>query len=222
MDGAISCDSSEWLVVATDFPKANQDLDPDPSRFKGNRLPVERVSWYDAVEFCDRLTQHTGRPYRLPSEAEWEYACRANTTTPFHFGPTLSDQFSNYRATEIYGPGEKGEYRQKTTPVDQLKVANPFGLCDMHGNVLEWCLDHWHENYDSAPTNGSAWIKGGNSDRRVRRGGSWDLNPRYCRSAYRYHFSPDYQVSHLGFRVILAPYASLLPESVEGILSSVL
>ena len=195
---------AEWRVVAG-FPKVERDLKLDPSGFKGDRRPVERVSWHEAVEFCDRLTQHTGRTYRLPSEAEWEYACRASTTTPFHFGLTLSAQFSNYDATREYGPGEVGEYRQETTPIDQFGVANGFGFCDMHGNVWEWCLDHWHKNYEGAPTDGSAWLSSDKSKKRVVRGGSWDFNPRRCRSASRNHLSPEYQRRSLGFRVVLAP-----------------
>ncbi|WP_299402148.1 formylglycine-generating enzyme family protein [Acaryochloris sp. IP29b_bin.148] len=162
---------AQWRIVAQ-YERVNRDLDPDPSTFKGDRNPVERVSWYDAVEFCDRLGQRTGRNYRLPTEAEWEYACRASTTTPFHFGATLSAQYSNYRAEATYGPGEVGEYRQKTTPVDHFQTGNAFGLCDMHGNVLEWCLDHWHENYDNAPTDGSAWLTNDEKVDRILRSGS--------------------------------------------------
>lgn len=203
---------AEWRIVAA-LPKVNRDLDPDPSRFKGDRHPVEQVSWYDAVEFCDRLTQHTGRLHRLPSEAEWEYACRAGTTTPFHFGETIATDLANYRGTDdksfnwsgSYGRGPKGKYRQTTTPVDYFRIANPFGLCDMHGNVREWCLDHWHDSYEGAPTDGSAWLTDGNSSFRVSRGGSWPITPRYCRSASRHYDYPDYQYYNIGFRVVIAP-----------------
>jgi formylglycine-generating enzyme required for sulfatase activity len=197
---------AEWRVVAG-LPKVSRDLKPDPSRFKGNRHPVEQVSWYDAVEFCDRLTQHTGRTYRLPSEAEWEYACRAGTTTPFHFGETIATEVANYHGEYIYGRGNKGEYRQATTPVDHFGVANAFGLSDMHGNVYEWCLDHWHGNYEGAPTDGRAWLDDNDNDNdpRIIRGGSWFDNPRYCRSAYRFHDTPDDTINGLGFRVVVAP-----------------
>ena len=194
----------EWRIVSC-YEKVNRDLNSDPSRFQGDRRPVEQVSWYEAKEFCDRLSQRTGRTYRLPTEAEWEYACRGGTTTPFHFGPTLSAKYSNYRAEEVYGPGEKGEYRQETVDVDHFKVANDFGLCDMHGNVLEWCQDHWHENYDGAPNDGSAWLTDNSKSDRVLRGGSWFGIPRYCRSAYRFHYSPVAQANGVGFRVVLAP-----------------
>ena len=120
-------------------------------------MPVERISWYDAVEFCARLTEYTELPYRLPSEAEWEYACRAGTTTPFYFGETISPKFVNYDGNYTYGEGPKGEYRQKTTPVGSLKIADAFGLSDMHGNVWEWCSDLCHDNYNGAPADGSAW-----------------------------------------------------------------
>jgi len=192
---------AQWRVVAV-LPRVDQDLEADPSRFTGDNLPVESVSWDDAVEFCKRLSVHSGREYRLPSEAEWEYACRAGTTTPFHFGETLTSELANYRATDTYGSGPKGGYRQETTPVGQFP-ANDFGLYDMHGNVWEWCQDHWHENYDGAPTDGSAWIEGGSASDRVLRGGSWYDNPWYCRSAYRYFHAPVSRFDYFcfGFRV---------------------
>jgi formylglycine-generating enzyme required for sulfatase activity len=168
------------------------------------------VSWYDAVEFCDRLTILTNRQYRLPTEAEWEYACRAGTTTPFHFGKTITTELANYRGTDneeykwsgSYGDGPKGEYREETTPVNQFEGANAFGLCDMHGNVWEWCQDHLHSNYEGAPTDGSAWIEGGDADRRILRGGSWFSLPRFCRSAYRDSDVPGFGSDGSGFRVV--------------------
>ena len=203
---------AEWAVVAG-FPKIDRDLNPAPSNFKGDRLPVEQISWYEAKEFCDRLSAYTKRQYRLPTEAEWEYACRAGTTTPFHFGETITTELANYQGTDdenlgwsgSYGKGPKGEYRKKITPVDHFKIANMYGLCDMHGNVWEWCQDHWHDNYDDAPTDGSAWIEGGDRDFRVYRGGSWILFLRFCRSAYRGFNAPGNQINNLGFRVVLAP-----------------
>ncbi len=157
----------QWRVVAG-FPQINRELDLNPSEFKGDKRPVERVNWYEAKEFCDRLSKHTGREYSLPSEAEWEYACRAGTTTPFHFGETITTDLANYRGTDdeeykwsgSYGEGSKGEYRQETTPVGTFPPNN-FGLCDMHGNVWEWCEDHWHDNYQNAPTDGSFWTSNG-------------------------------------------------------------
>jgi len=155
------------------------------------------------VEFCDRLSQQTGKNYRLPSEAEWEYACRAGTTTPFHFGETISPKYANYDGRTVYGDnGFEGEYREQTTPVGSFGVANRFGLSDMHGNVWEWCTDHWHENYDNAPTDGSAWVTDGNSDRRVLRGGSWGNDPEGCRSAYRARNDPADTYDFYGFRVV--------------------
>lgn len=192
---------AQWKAVVAS-PKVAPGLEADPSSFKGNNRPVESVSWYDAVEFCDRLAQHTKRPYRLPSEAEWEYACRAGTTTPFYFGKTLTTEVANYDGRNTYADGPKGEYRQETTPVDHFGIANAFGLSDMHGNVYEWCQDRWHTNYDGAPTDGSAWIEGGNSSGRVRRGGSWIRIPKDCRSAYRFNFEPYDCVSYIGFRVV--------------------
>ena len=200
---------AQWRAVAA-LPQVERELKADPSHFKGDLHPVESVSWYDAVEFCDRLTILTDRQYRLPTEAEWEYACRAGTTTPFHFGKTITTELANYRGTDnesmkwsgSYGDGPKGEHREETTPVNQFEGANAFGLCDMHGNVWEWCQDYWHDSYEGVPTDGSAWIEGGNSERRILRGGSWDFNPRNCRSAYRYDFEPGLDHGNGGFRVV--------------------
>ena len=130
---------AQWRVVSS-FPSVNQDLQPDPFNFKDDLRPVEQVNWDEAVEFCDRLSRHTGRQYRLPSEAEWEYACRAGTTSPFYCGETITTDIASYDGNYIYGSGVKGKSRRKTTPVDLFKMANPWGLCDMHGNVFEWCL----------------------------------------------------------------------------------
>ncbi|MEB3826999.1 bifunctional serine/threonine-protein kinase/formylglycine-generating enzyme family protein, partial [Phormidium sp. CCY1219] len=148
----------------------------NPSYFIGENLPVENVSWHDAVEFCERVSQKTGRVYRLPREAEWEYACRAGTTTPFHFGATMTPELANYNGNYPYAKEEQGEYRKKTTPVGSFP-PNAFGLYDMHGNVWEWCQDVWHDNYNGAPSDGSAWDWGGDSGYRMRRGGSWNFIP---------------------------------------------
>ena len=203
---------AQWRVIASRKDlKINQELEPDPSNFKGEQHPVETVSWYDAVEFCQRLSRLTGHVYRLPTEAEWEYACRAGTTTPFHFGATITTDLANYRGTDdkeqgwsgSYGNGPKGIYREMTTPVNQFPVANAFGLCDMHGNVWEWCLDHWHSSYDGKPpSDGSAWLTDDNDARRVMRGGSWINYPRNCRSAVRDNDYPGNRHIILGFRVV--------------------
>ncbi|MEP0921232.1 formylglycine-generating enzyme family protein [Leptolyngbya sp. ST-U4] len=192
---------AQWQFVAA-LPQAKQALDPDPSSFKGDNRPVERMSWYEAVEFCDRLSAYTGREYRLPTEAEWEYACRAGTTTPFYFGKTITTELANYDGNYTYNDGPKGEYREETTPVDHFGIANAFGLCDMHGNVDEWCLDHWHNSYEGAPIDGSAWISEDENASRVLRGGSWGDYPGDCRSAYRFDGSPDDRFSLIGFRVV--------------------
>jgi formylglycine-generating enzyme required for sulfatase activity len=181
---------SQWQRVAN-LPQVNRKLEPNPSWFKGGNRPVERVSWYDAVEFCARLTSLTKRDYSLPSEAQWEYACRAGTTTPFHFGETLRTDLANYDGNYTYGNGPKGRYREETTEVGSFGVANAFGLYDMHGNVWEWCLDDWHSNYKGAPTDGSAWFnRNDNLSQKkgtaVLRGGSWIDCPGDCRSAFRY------------------------------------
>jgi formylglycine-generating enzyme required for sulfatase activity len=178
----------------------------NPSYFKGDNLPVEQVSWNDAVEFCRRLSAKTGREYRLPSEAEWEYAARAGTTTPFAFGETITPELVNYDGNHPYAGAPKGAYRAKTMPVGSGGAANGFGLYDMHGNVWEWCLDYWHENYggraSGAPSDGSAWLSGGDPSRRVRRGGSWSHNANYLRSANRGRYAPANRNSNVGFRVV--------------------
>lgn len=174
----------------------------NPSHFteNGANRPVEQVSWRDAVAFCEQLSQQTGKVYRLPSEAEWEYACRAGTMTPFYFGTTLTAELANYDASKTYAQEASGTYRQQTTPVGQFP-PNAFGLYDLHGNVWEWCLDHWHENYQGAPTNSDAWLSSDEGARRVLRGGSWYGNPRNCRSANRIGDGPDLQYFLIGFRV---------------------
>ncbi|WP_346294284.1 formylglycine-generating enzyme family protein [Sphaerothrix gracilis] len=199
---------AQWKAVAA-LPQKERELDPDPSNFKGATRPVEQVSWYEAVEFCQRLAEYTKRPYRLPSEAEWEYACRAGTTTPFYFGKTLTAELANYNAEITYNGGPEGEYRGETTPVDKFGVANAFGLCDMHGNIFEWCEDHWHDSYESAPIDGSAWLTEEEEASRVLRGGSWDDVPRHCRSAFRYFDLPGDRLSNIGFRVVCSAPGSL-------------
>ncbi|MEA5467025.1 formylglycine-generating enzyme family protein [Leptothoe sp. PORK10 BA2] len=200
---------AQWRVVAA-MPQFERELDADPSHFKGDNRPVESVSWHDAVEFCRRLSAHTHRDFGLPTESEWEYACRAGTTTPFHFGETIMTSLANYRGTDdeenersgSYGDGPKGEFREETTDVDHFEYANVFGLSDMHGNVYEWCQDHWHDNYDGAPTDGKAWESDKKDAYRVMRGGSWFNYPRHCRSAYRDNVTPDYRLDNFGFRVV--------------------
>jgi formylglycine-generating enzyme required for sulfatase activity len=206
----------QWRTVAQWKPAKGEPawqrrLDPDGSRFKGDQRPVEQVSWNDATEFCRRLSQRTGRIYTLPSEAQWEYACRAGTTTPFHFGATISTKLANYDGSEAYGDGPKGDDRQETTDVASFP-ANAWGLHDMHGTVWEWCADHWHGNYEGAPEDGRLWLdeKAGEDESRLLRGGSWYGHPLDCRSAYRYRNRPGYRDFHLGFRVCCLPQDLIL------------
>ena len=137
-------------------------MNSNPSRFADSEVttskkPVERVSWLDCSLFCETLTKLIGKAVRLPTEAEWEYACRGQTKTAFHYGATISTELANYNGEDIYGSGMEGENRQKTTDVDRFS-ANPFGLYDLHGNVAEWCADTWHPNYQNAPKDGSVWV----------------------------------------------------------------
>ncbi|MCP2731151.1 formylglycine-generating enzyme family protein [Limnofasciculus baicalensis] len=193
---------AQWRVVAG-LPQVNRSLKPNPSYFKGDNLPVEQISWYDAEEFCARLSNHTGRSYRLPSESEWEYACRAGTTTPFHFGETITTELVNYNGNAVYGKAPKGIYRESTTVVGSSGLANSFGLYDMHGKVWEWCADTWHSNYINAPGDGSPWIDNERKSIRLLRGGSWYCCLWGCRSALRYRNSWDEWLDYsIGFRLV--------------------
>ena len=221
---------AEWAPLAGE--EWQRQLEPEPSLFRpgaelsdlvasldarfallegestSDQRPVERVSWLDAMEFCRRLNRRlgpgAGRHYTLPSEAQWEYACRAGSSTPFHFGATITPELANCRASSSYADGPKGVYRKQTTPVG-LFPANAWGLHDMHGNVWEWCLDQMHGSYEGAPTDGSAWIEENeDQEKRLLRGGSWYDYPRDCRSAYRLCIFPDYLLSR-GFRVCCLP-----------------
>jgi len=204
------CDFRFTTYEQQEEPNSSNFLDPNPSNFKDQRRPVEQVSWLDALEFCRRLQQRTGRHYTLPSEAQWEYACRAGTTTPYNCGATISTELANYDAREMYGVGEKGEYRKQTMGVASFP-ANRWGLHDMHGNVWEWCADQWHGNYEGAPDDGSAWIDEGakenNNDMKglLLRGGSCFDPPANCRSACRNDAHPDSRDGLIGFRVCCLP-----------------
>jgi len=211
----------QWQVIAkrTDL-KVSLDLEADPSYFKEPyqdverwQRPVEKVNWFEAVEFCKRLAKLTEKDYKLPNEAQWEYACRGQSEPlkagesypPFHYGETLTSDVAN--CNPYYNSDEaKGEYRQQTTPVGQFH-PNAFGLYDMHGNVWEWCEDDWHDNYEGAPKDGSAWLKTGKSPQKdsysVLRGGSWYDDPVSCRSACRDYFDwRDIRSNYMGFRVL--------------------
>lgn len=187
------------------MPQINRELKPNPSGFQNRDRPVENVSWKEAVEFCNRLSAQTGRTYRLPSEAEWEYACRSGGTTPFHFGETITPELANYYSNDSYNDSPKSEYRAETTPVDHFGIANAWRLSDMHGNLWEWCQDHWHDNYEGAPTNGSAWLDESDDQYCVVRGGSWYNDPRDCRSAYRIYNDPHDAHHYIGFWLSALP-----------------
>lgn len=180
--GKFQITQAQWKAVMGDKIKPN---------FEGDDLPMESVSWEDAKEFCQKLTQMTNKAYRLPTEAEWEYACRAGTTGDY---AGKLNEMSNQSS-------------DKTYPVGQYK-PNAFGLYDMHGNVWEWCEDIWHGSYKDAPTDGSAWLSGGDSSRRVLRGGSWVNYPVNCRSAYRVYYQPGYRYYYIGFRVVVSSRTS--------------
>lgn len=198
--GRFTVTQAQWRAIAN-LPTIHRSLNPEPAHTKGENQPVEQVSWHDAIEFCARLTKLTRRDYRLPSEAEWEYACRARTTTPFHFGETITPELANYDGNYIYNLEPVGQYRQRTVPVGSFQVANAFGLCDMHGNVWEWCADAWHDNYQEAPCDGSVWEQA-ELQHRLLRGGSWYCLPSLCRAAQRHWDKADHGGSGIGFRVV--------------------
>jgi formylglycine-generating enzyme required for sulfatase activity len=199
--GKFPVTQAQWRDVAT-LPKIHRSLSMHPSDFEGDDRPVEQVSWYDAIEFCHRLSDYTGDLYRLPSEAEWEYACRAGTTTPFCYGDTLTTDLANYDGNYTYNDGKPGIYRHGTTPIDTFGTVNAFGLSDLHGNVWEWCADSWHENYQGAPRDGQAWEDSEGGTYRMLRGGAWYCLPGLCRSAQRHWNQPDIGGSGIGLRVV--------------------
>ncbi len=179
----------------------------NPSHFKGQNRPVETISWDDAVKFFQRLSELTGKEYHLPSEAQWEYGCRAGDSTkpPFHVGKTITTDLANYNGDYIYASEPKGVYRKETTDVGSFP-PNAFGLYDMHGNVWEWCADVWHKNYQGAPTDGSAWQEVKEGGGRLLRGGSFGNDPNYCRTAYRVRNSSDYRYGRIGVRAAAAAW----------------
>jgi formylglycine-generating enzyme required for sulfatase activity len=173
----------------------------NPSAFKGENNPVETVSWNKAVEFCKKLSEREGKTYRLPTEAEWEYACRAGTTTPFHTGETIHTSQANYEGNYVYGSGTKGVNRERTISVGSFP-PNAFGLYDMHGNVWEWCQDWYGKDYYStSPTTDPQGPSTGVYP--VLRGGSCSTLPRHCRSAIRFRNSPFARIRTFGFRILL-------------------
>ena len=215
--GKYTVTQAQWKAVAQ-LPKIKYDLDPDPSYFKGDNRPVEQVSWHEAVEFCARVSKKTGRNYRLPSEAEWEYGCRGGTETPFHFGETITTDLANYNGNYTYTNAPTGKDRPETVEVGSFP-PNPFGLYEMHGNVWEWCADPWHSNYEGAPTDVRVWdeknndnryqnsvdllVMSGNDDRkRLLRGGLWQLSADFRPGDSQAYYAPDTGLDNFGFRFV--------------------
>jgi formylglycine-generating enzyme required for sulfatase activity len=213
---------AQWAALAGEEHRFERSLKLDPSQHKGADLPVESVSWRDAQEWLQRLNRWlaqqgpalglAGEPpwMELPSESLWEVACRAGTTTPFHFGDTLDASWANVDATYVYPGGRAGPYLQRPSPVGATGLVNPWGLGDLHGNVWEWCADVWHPSPLGGPTDGRPWLDPmeGLLENRLLRGGSWYNEPRLCRSAYRSSIHPDDLSIGVGFRVCSFPPGS--------------
>ncbi len=195
----------EWRKITRVKPRKPRD-----EGWGRDRRPVIDVLWEDAQAYAKWLSHKAGQPYRLLSEAEWEYCCRAGTSTHFWWGDEISTAQANYDGNSTFGNGSKGEYRQKTVPVDSFQ-PNPWGLYQMHGNVWEWCEDVWHGSYEDKPEDlketADAWTTG-DSGWRVLRGGSWIIYPGLLRAAARNRTDSGYRTSLAGFRVartILTP-----------------
>ncbi|NET33818.1 MAG: SUMF1/EgtB/PvdO family nonheme iron enzyme [Cyanothece sp. SIO1E1] len=196
--GRFTVTQEQWRLVA-EYPEIKINLNPNPSFFKGRKHPVEQISWNEAVEFCARLSKKTGREYRIPSEIEWEYACRAGSSSPFYFGETITTSLANYDG-EVYFEEPKGRKAKRTSSVGKF-TCNAFGISDLHGNVWEWCIDQWQENYQKSSIKGNRWSIKGDEKFRVLRGGSWISNPKLCRSACRFKGEPNLRRNYIGLRV---------------------
>lgn len=201
----------QWEAVAS-LPQISVPLRLNPSAFPGPDRPVESVTWVEAKEFCARLSAKTGRLYRLPTEAEWEFACRGGSGTPFCFGETINSALANYQATRPFAHEGKGQYRQETVPVGSLGAANYFGLLDVHGNVAEWCEDAFGEYTDQYILDPTG-PKSGND--RVVRGGGWRSYAEQCRSASRASLHKDYRRNDVGFRIVLPRIVMVPAERVQ-------
>jgi formylglycine-generating enzyme required for sulfatase activity len=190
MMGKFLVTQGQWKAVMGRVP---------PCRFKGDQLPVERISWNDAQTFCQRLSKNMRRNYQLPSETQWEYACRAGTSTPFSFGETLTVEVANFNGEHTFGNEPRGFYFHSTSEGGKFP-PNAFGLYDMHGNLWEWCADTWLDNYTLSPRDSSSY-QNNDSKYRVARGGSWHEPPSLCRSAVRLRVLQPDADEFMGFRV---------------------
>ncbi|MGP0088519.1 MAG: formylglycine-generating enzyme family protein [Xanthobacteraceae bacterium] len=195
--GRFAVTFEEWDVCTADG--GCKGYEPKDEGWGRGRQPVINVSWDDAKAYVTWLSRKTGKTYRLLSEAEREYAARAGTETPFWWGVSISTGQANYEGTITYGGGAKGEYRQRTLPVDSFK-RNPWGLYQVHGNVYEWVEDCYHDSYAGAPTDGSAWLSG-DCSHRVVRGGSWFFFAWDLRAANRDEHAAFSRRNDLGFRL---------------------
>jgi formylglycine-generating enzyme required for sulfatase activity len=196
-----STETGLWQRAKAFVRRLRTNNNPSGFRSCGPACPVERMSWNDAQLFIEHLNKQTGRTYRLPTEAEWEYAARAGTAGNFAWGEQITPAQANYNGTIAYNGGALGEYRQITVRADAF-AANAFGLYNVSGNVWEWTVDCWNPGYQNAPNDGSAWLSG-DCSQHVMRGGSWIDNPAKLRSASRNKDIPGPSIrdSYAGFRL---------------------
>ena len=199
--GRYTVTQAQWAIVVG-YPQIEHQLKSHLStKHKGDNRPAGYVNGDEATEFCQRLSAHSGRKYKLPSEAQWEYACRARTTTPFHFGEIITTEVANFDGSLTYNGSPKGELIRQTTDVGSYP-ANEWGLHDMHGNIFEWCEDDFH-SYEDAPTDGRAktYLNRTNVERVVR-GGCYSWHPMFSRSAFRFHLDPHFPSRSPGFYLV--------------------
>lgn len=207
----------QWNIVVDTLPRISRDLSrqyigPAIQWDFEETTPADAVFWDDALEFCGRITRFTGRRYRLPSEAEWEYACRGGTQTEYSFGDQVDFKLAHFRdITAEFSPS------YWLLPVGAKGYTNAWGLFDMHGNVGEWCLDVSHPNYLGAPIDGSAWTQGGDQSRRSQRGGMYGQRSEFGRSSSRVFWARALRASGFGFRVV----AELTPQIDSGNVSAI-
>ena len=187
----------QWKVISQ-LPSIDIELDCNPRYRREDNYPIENINWYEALEFCNRISVITGKNIMLPSESQWEYCCKAGTNTTYSFGDNITPELANYNR-------HKENVTPRIKPIGSYP-SNPWGLYDMHGNINEWCLDDWHINYENAPTDGSPWLYEKNPyNSKILRGGNYYSTHRSCTSTSRYLLSTYRKTIGVGFRICYNP-----------------